>query len=200
MATTKSEGTLCPDESRGLRKPLLATLDLYSDCRPSDGEHVERIRTFVEEHDDCFLRSCLVGHITASAWIVSADASRFLLAHHKKLGAWLQVGGHADGDSDTAAVALREAKEESGLGDFRFVRSAAGGVVPIDVDIHRIPTLDDVPAHLHYDIRYLLVAQKTGPLRVSDESHDVRWFGNAAALEEESLRRMARRATAILSR
>ena len=200
MATTRSDGTIRPHDSRVHRKPLLDTLGLYSACRPSDGERVERIRTFIEEHDDCFLRSCLVGHITASAWIVTADGSRFLLAHHKKLSAWLQLGGHADGETDTAVVALREAKEESGLRDFRLVRSAAGGVVPIDVDIHRIPPVDDVPAHLHFDIRYLLVANETGPLRVSDESHDVRWFENAAVLEEESLRRMARRATAILSR
>lgn len=121
---------------------------------------------------------------------------------HRQLLSWLQPGGHADGDTDTAAVALREAREESGLDGFRFVLGPNGETLPFDVDVHRIPATETVPAHLHHDIRYLLLADRLGPLRVSDESHDVRWFNYedaGAILKEESLRRMARKAREILA-
>jgi 8-oxo-dGTP pyrophosphatase MutT (NUDIX family) len=64
---------------------------------------------------DPFTRERLEGHFTGSAWLVSGDGLRVLLTHHRKLGRWLQLGGHADGDRDLARVALREAEEESGL-------------------------------------------------------------------------------------
>src|SRR5436305_5487357 len=89
---------------------------------------------FVETHPDCLLRSCVPGHLTGSAWIVSADRQRTLLTHHHKLDKWLQLGGHADGDGDLLAVALREAQEESGLTRLRPVATAI-----YDFDRHWIP-------------------------------------------------------------
>ena len=179
------------------RASILASLDAYGRLHPDEESRATRIRRFVDQHEDCFERSCLSGHITASSWIESADRDRFLLVHHRQLDIWLQLGGHADGESDIAVAALREAREESGLDNFCFVPVAGGARGPFDVDVHRIPATASVPAHDHYDIRYLLVAEKLGPLRVSDESHDVRWFGYEeadAVLHEESLRRMARKA------
>lgn len=158
---------------------------------------MSRIRRFVERHEDCFERSCLTGHLTASSWIESARRDRFLLVHHRKLDRWLQLGGHADGHTDLAEVALREAREESGLDGFHFAPDPGGARLPFDVDVHRIPATASVGAHDHHDIRFLLVADELGPLRVSAESHDVRWFDYEeadAVLKEESLWRMARKA------
>ena len=90
------------------------------------------------------------GHITGSAWVVDPAGSRLLLTHHRKLGKWLQLGGHSDGEPDTLAVALREAREESGL----RVRPISNAV--LDIDIHTIPALKGEPAHLHYDVRFAL--------------------------------------------
>src|ERR1019366_3306840 len=115
------------------RTPLLDKLRAY---RPSDAHEArmaEQLRLFVEAHADCFERSLAIGHVTGSAWIVDRDRTHTLLTHHRKLDKWLQLGGHADGDLDILRVALREAREESGLEAIRPVSEEI-----FDVDIHTI--------------------------------------------------------------
>ena len=145
---------------------------------------------FVDSHPDCFHRSCRIGHITGSAWSRGRGlATELLLAHHRKLGRWLQPGGHSDGDPDTLAVALRETREESGL-DVRALDDAI-----FDIDVHRIPARDREPAHLHFDVRFLVQAEDDR-FRVSDESHALAWvpaMGLDALTDEESVLRMARK-------
>ena len=177
------------------RNSLLDLLERYLARHPDERICVDHVRQFVRANADCFLRSCVDGHVTASAWIVSEDYTSFLLTHHAKLGRWLQLGGHADGNADLAAVALGEAREESGMQVFAL--AAANGVdLPLDIDVHLIPARGADPAHLHYDVRYLLIAARDQPLRISSESLDLRWFPRASAdevLESESLKRMARK-------
>jgi len=188
------------------RRPLLSLLERYEGRWPAEAGAVEQIRELVRNHADCFERSCLPGHVTASAWILSPGHDRFLLTHHKKLGRWLQLGGHADGDPDVAAVALREAREESGLQEFGWLCSESGrvasgpaGVAPIDVDVHAIPARKGEPEHAHHDVRFVLVAHAGQQLEISDESHALGWFGweglglaprGGPDLAEESLLRL----------
>ncbi|MED5261027.1 MAG: NUDIX hydrolase [Myxococcota bacterium] len=182
------------------RDPLLAQLAGYRRRYPGEGSCVDRFEDFVRQHPDCFERSCVPGHITASSWILSAEGSRFLLTHHRKLGRWLQLGGHADGETDVRAVALREAREESGLSDFEVVPDASGLDV-LDLDIHRIPPHGRDPEHFHYDVRFLFCAAVDHPVIASDESHEVRWFDpgeSGDVLSEESLRRLMRKSSARL--
>jgi len=146
---------------------------------------------FVEVHPDCLLRTCPEGHLTGSAWIVSADRRRTLLTHHAKLGKWLQLGGHADGDADLLAVALREAREESGLTLLKPVRLGL-----FDVDRHRIPARGDEPEHWHHDLRFMIEADPSEPLVVSNESKALSWVDVAAVGSlnpEESMARMVRK-------
>ena len=153
----------------------------------------ETIR-FVEAHADCLLRSQLSGHLTGSAWVVDAARARTLLTHHRKLDLWLQLGGHADGDPGLAAVGLREAREESGLTRLRLVSPDI-----FDLDRHWIPERKDVPAHWHFDLRFLIEADPGEALVVSDESHDLAWveLGRVAALNpEEAMARMVRKTQA----
>jgi 8-oxo-dGTP pyrophosphatase MutT (NUDIX family) len=162
------------------RRPLLELLALYGARNPEEGDCVARVRALVESRPDCFERRCLPGHLTGSAWVLSADRRRFLLTHHRKLDRWLQLGGHADGETDLAAVALREAREESGLGPFALLGAgAAAPPLPIDVDVHAIPSRPGEPAHEHHDLRFALVALG-GEARASDESHALRWFAMEA--------------------
>lgn len=132
---------------------------------------VREFTQFVGAYPDCFERSLQVGHITGSAWLINRSGTYALFTHHRKLDRWLQVGGHADGDPDVAGVALREAREESGLSCLALADAHI-----FDLDAHEIPARQDEPAHIHFDVRYLLQATAEEPLRISPESHDLAWF------------------------
>jgi 8-oxo-dGTP pyrophosphatase MutT (NUDIX family) len=129
--------------------------------------------------------------VTGSAWIVDQDRTYVLLHHHGKLDKWLQLGGHADGDSHVLNAALREAREESGLTTVRPVSEEI-----FDVDIHRIPARGAEAEHFHYDIRYLFEADRSEPLRITHESKDLQWVRLDRVEEltqEESMLRMVRK-------
>lgn len=170
------------------RQPLLDLLDRYAARHPGEAETVIRFRDFVVRAEACFERHLVEGHITGSAWIVDGSGSRVLLTHHRKLDRWLQPGGHADGDPDVLAVALREGVEETGLITLEAVSTEI-----FDLDIHPIPARGEDPEHYHYDVRFLLRDAGTGDYVVSEESHDLAWV-RLEDLErysdEESMRRM----------
>lgn len=165
-------------------------LRAYQQRWPGEADVVRLFAELLDDRHDPFVRERLGGHFTASTWLVDASATRVLLTHHRKLGRWLQLGGHADGDRDLLRVALREAEEESGLTGLRVVPGI------YDLDRHRIPEHNGVPSHWHYDVRYVIHATHEDFV-VSDESHALAWRGiEAMAADtsiEWSLRRMARK-------
>lgn len=181
------------------REPLLGLLARYAERHPAEAV-TERMRRFVESHRDCLERSCVPGHITGSAWILSPDGERALLTHHRKLDKWLQLGGHVDGSSDVPSAALREAQEESGIESFEWV-GGTDDLAPLDLDIHTIPARRGDPLHLHYDVRFLLRA-RSEELQISHESNDLGWFTPEEILglsDEESLLRLPRKTQALLT-
>jgi 8-oxo-dGTP pyrophosphatase MutT (NUDIX family) len=162
------------------REDLLFKLARYVPLDERDDVQRRKIEDFVRQHPECFERSLALGHLTGSAWLVDASGDRVLLTHHRKLHKWLQLGGHADGDPDLLAVALREAREESGIAD----------IVPVmgeifDLDIHPIPQIAGEPLHDHYDIRFLLQVHGPDDFVVSDESHALAWFTPADLITVE---------------
>lgn len=146
---------------------------LPADAR--EGADLVRILDFIAAHPEPFDRKIPEGHLTGSALVISAAGDRILLLHHRKLGRWLQPGGHADpGETSGEVVALREAFEETGLPGLAVHPVAPR---PLDVDIHAIPAHGGEPAHEHLDLRYLVVAQDDAAARhKADESHAIRWF------------------------
>ncbi len=174
------------------RKTLLTALHAYQ-CRWPDEPMAQQFIDFVERESACFERSTQAGHVTASAWIVNREQTQVLMLHHRKLGKWLQPGGHADGERDALAVARKEVAEEVGLTDLH----AVNGI--FDLDIHPIPARANEPEHLHYDVRFAFRPRNDQLAQRNHESTDMRWFdiGEVANWEEPSLARMARKWLAL---
>ncbi len=171
------------------RNDLIRQLEIYQEKWKDEAPTVQRFIDFITSNEDCFESLLKAGHITSSAWLVNNDGTRVLLTHHKKLNKWIQLGGHADGDSDVCRSALREAREESGLENVELLSPQI-----FDMDIHDIPSRPGEAAHLHYDIRYAMRAAGNEDYIVSDESHDLAWINVddlAKYTKEESVLRMA---------
>jgi 8-oxo-dGTP pyrophosphatase MutT (NUDIX family) len=178
---------------------LRAVLLRHAPADTRESDDLQRIVRFVSTEADPFDRRIPHAHLTGSAFVVSADGARVLLLHHRKLERWLQPGGHADaGESSGETVALREAREETGIRGLVLHPRAPR---PLDVDVHDIPARRDEPAHQHLDLRYLVVAPAAAlPTPGPGESVELRWFAweEAAALDlDAGLRRGLAKARAF---
>ncbi|WP_204164708.1 NUDIX hydrolase [Nocardioides daejeonensis] len=146
----------------------------------------EEIADHLTQHHDGVWRSCFPDHLTAGTLVLSDDGAHVLLNLHGKAKRWFAFGGHCEeGDATLAAVARREAIEESGLAaellDF--------DPVPVHMDIHAVDFCDQRGTVRHLDVRFVATVPATAAHQASDESLDVRWWPLAAlpALGEEML-------------
>lgn len=153
------------------RNPILTLLNNHVPFDETERDMLRETVTYIEGHSDCFERSSVKGHVTGSAWIINPEGTHTLLVHHVKLDRWLQPGGHCDGDPDVLRVALKEVHEETGL-SVEDIRPSI-----FDVDRHLIPQRLDLPAHFHYDIRFLVWAPKDREeLPANHEVKTARWI------------------------
>ena len=172
----------------------MSIIQLLESYHPSDTYEASMLKdtlTFVHTYANCLERSLTVGHITTSCWITDKSRQYVLLTHHRKLNKWFQLGGHADGEKDLHKSALKEAKEESGLMNIHLLTPEI-----FDVDIHLIPTRKLEPQHYHYDIRFLMEADKNQPLIINHESKDLTWIAIEKVKllnSDESILRMVRK-------
>lgn len=141
---------------------------------------LEYIRRFP---DNILTRDNAIAHMTSSGFVVNADASKVLMAHHNLYRVWAWIGGHADGEADLLAVALREAREETGA---EHVRPLSAQIASVDI----LPVWGHVKggryvcAHQHLNVSYLLVADETDPLRAREgENTRVGWLPAERLLE-----------------
>ncbi len=154
---------------------------------------IARTRRFIMANKNCFDRSLTSAHVTGSSWVVNPSRSHALMLHHRKLGLWLQPGGHADGDTDIHHVAIKETSEESGIAveDIKLLSREI-----FDIDIHTIYANQYDPRHEHYDIRFLLEIDDSHAIPGNDESHQIGWvaLNNIPQLNNfRSLHRMTRK-------
>ena len=173
---------------------FISELNAHTPADQEEAEHRSRMMRFVSSHaNNWWLRATSEGHVTGSAWIVNPARTHALLLHHLKLNLWVQPGGHLD-DADTtpAAGALREAREETGIPNLVLANDAV-----FDIDIHSIPARIGAreleSAHLHYDVRYLIITD-TKRFTISEESLDAKWMlleDLAQPSRERSIARMA---------
>lgn len=173
------------------RKILLDLLDKHSPIDENELKMRNETIEFVKTNEDCFNRELLIGHVTGSAWIVNDARTHVLLTHHRKLNQWFQPGGHCDGEPDVLKVALKEANEETGLKNLNVVDGEV-----YDVDVHLIPERKGIPAHYHYDIRFLIEGYMNEQLIITEESNDLAWVSLEKIAERndsESIMRMMRK-------
>ena len=156
-------------ELRSSSSRAVARSQVVSARTVDDAVHHQRdVVAAVDADPHILVRSARPGHLTGSGLVVDATGQRFVLIHHRKLKIWVQPGGHADGEANLGRVALDECTEETGIDGLRVA------VPAIDIDVHRVaPPRED--AHLHYDVRFLVVAPPGAELRRNHESTDGRW-------------------------
>jgi 8-oxo-dGTP pyrophosphatase MutT (NUDIX family) len=151
---------------------LLTSIAAYRATDEWDAGFTERLRSLLSSHDRPFDRDGFApGHVTASGFLLDPLRERLLLIHHRRLGIWIQPGGHVDpDDAGPEAAARREIAEETGLD---HLESVPPGL--LDIDVHRYPARPDGdPEHEHFDVRFAYVAP-TDRILHNDEVHDALW-------------------------
>jgi 8-oxo-dGTP pyrophosphatase MutT (NUDIX family) len=153
-----------------LHADVVSTLDAWRPASAGQEALRQSYLGFLAARDDACARSCVPGHITASAVVLDESGGNVLLTLHRRLGRWLQLGGHCEpGDLTLAGAALREAREESGMADLLIDPE------PVHLDVHPLTCSLGVPTR-HFDVRFVLRAPAGARPVCSDESEDVRWW------------------------
>jgi 8-oxo-dGTP pyrophosphatase MutT (NUDIX family) len=175
-----------------------ALLGSYRPHGEAELRDVARARALMDAEADPWRRS-LPLHLTASALVVHPGSGRVLLRWHRRQQAWLQVGGHGDpGESDPLAIALREAREETGLADLvPWPDGQLRHVAVVDV-----PAAGAEPAHEHADLRFVLATQEPGAAQAEAPDAPLRWLPAREAYEatsEDNLRETLSRVQRLLA-
>ena len=165
-----------------LPESLERVLESYRPADPSEAADLQRLRELIAT-TDVHSRTSPV-HVTGSAFVVHPPSRTVLLRWHPRMEMWMQVGGHFDaGETDPWLVAIREAREETGLTDLRAAQEA-GAPEPLQIVIVPVPARGDDPAHEHADFRYLLVTETPGDVVAESTAAQLRWLDLAVALEQ----------------
>lgn len=158
-------------------------IEKYRPCNEQERRDKAVILDFMDKSPDAFLRTNLIAHMTASAWVVNPERTRTLMVYHKIFNSWSWTGGHADGEENLLQVALREAREETGVRRVRPVSENIYSLEVLTVDGHEKRGAY-VPSHLHMNVTYLLEAEETDRLHIrEDENSGVAWFPLGEALK-----------------
>ena len=162
---------------------IVEEIKKYRPCNEQEQRDKAVILAFLENDEDAFLRSNLLAHMTASSWIVNPERTKTLMVYHNIYDSWSWTGGHADGETDLLSVALREAREETGIAHVRPVSPEIFSLEVLTVDGHE-KRGEYVPSHLHLNVTYLLEAEESDTLHIcKEENSGVAWFTLEKALK-----------------
>lgn len=154
---------------------LLRSLACYQPFNEQEARDLPGMIAFLRQGETPFHRENALAHFTASAWITDRKREKVLMVYHNLYRSWAWTGGHADGETDLLAVALREAREETGVQHIRPVSEDIFSVEILQVEGHE-KRGQYVSSHLHMNVTYLLEADDTDILTVKpDENSGVMW-------------------------
>lgn len=154
----------------------------------NEQEEVDRniMLKYINDFDDVLTRQNEYGHFTSSSFVLNKERTKILMIYHKIYNSWAWTGGHSDGDSDLLYVAMKEAKEETGIKN----------VDPISKDIYSLELINVnghekrgkyVGSHVHLNVTYLLEADENEEIHIKeDENSGVKWVSINEVLEMSS--------------
>jgi 8-oxo-dGTP pyrophosphatase MutT (NUDIX family) len=153
-----------------IRDSVISILTDWQAPDPAQDALRHAVLAFVLGHADACRRECVPGHVTASTMVLDDTGTAVVLTLHRRLGRWVQLGGHCDDDDpDVVAAALREATEESGVSGLRIVPELAA------IHVHPVTCSLGVPTR-HLDLQFVARAPAGAQIAISDESDDLRWW------------------------
>jgi 8-oxo-dGTP pyrophosphatase MutT (NUDIX family) len=153
-----------------IRDSVISMLTDWQAPDPAQDSLRHAVLAFVLGCTDACRRECVPGHVTASTMVLDDTGTAVLLTLHRRLGRWVQLGGHCDDDDpDVVAAALREATEESGVSGLRMVPDLAA------IHVHPVTCSLGVPTR-HLDLQFVARAPAGAQIAISDESEDLRWW------------------------
>ena len=148
----------------------------YIPYNEQEARDKEGMLAFLDQYDNAFLRENELGHFTASVWIVNPERTKTVLAYHILYDSWAWIGGHADGEKDLRAVAMKELEEETGIRHAYRVMDGIYSLETIHVPGH-VKHGKYVSSHLHFNITWLVEAEESEVLQIrEDENLGVKWF------------------------
>lgn len=154
----------------------------------NEQEEVEKkiMLSYFNIFDDVLTRQNEIGHFTSSAFVLNKERTKILMIYHKIYNSWGWVGGHSDGDSNLLYVAMKEAKEETGIKNVKPILDNIYSLEIINVNGH-IKRGKYVGSHAHLNVTYLLEADETEEIRIkADENSGVKWVPIDEILNESS--------------
>ena len=169
-----------------IRQELLNQIEHYKPFNEQEEMDKLLVLNWIRNNANAFSRENTVAHMTASAWVVNEDRSKVLMVYHNIYNSWSWLGGHADGETDLLAVALREVREEAGISHVRPVSEEIFSLESLTVDGH-MKKGRYVSSHLHLNVTYLLEADSKEAVSIkADENSGVAWFSPEEALKKST--------------
>lgn len=162
---------------------LYQTIQNYCPTTEQEAHDKEQMLQFIKNHDNYLRRDNQIAHFTASVWTVNKERTKTLMIYHNLYDSWSWIGGHADGNEDLRAVAMKELQEETGVKNAKLITNDILSLETLTVDGH-IKKGKWVPSHLHFNLTYLAEADEQETLiSKEDENSAVKWFTFENALK-----------------
>lgn len=168
------------------RLELINQIKKYKTFNEQEEKDKYLLLEWIMDHEDAFSRENKIAHITASGWVVNKDRSKVLMVYHNIYDSWSWIGGHADGETDLLATAMREVREETGIKNVCPVTDDIFSIEVLTVDGHT-KNGNYVSSHLHLNVTYLLEADSGETVSIkADENSGVAWFTPEEALKKST--------------